>query len=303
MSASGKEAVAFHQAINAWRFNWDSPVVDNEISHLEKRFGRLHVRQRLGIEKDHEAQVFGQGLNFFHVENSRLSALAIEYVLKLTGMFWRGQKNAERVDLRQNLVSTSKLPDAFHGFSILHLSDLHCDMSERAMQRVTKMVSSLSYDICVLTGDFRGQTYGPFEAALASFAQLRTAIRGAIYCVLGNHDSIRMVPRLETMGIRMLLNEADVVVRSGQSIHIAGIDDAHFYRADNIEKAAEGIPARRVFNLAFAYPRDLPAGRTCRLQLVAEWSYARGSDLPSWRHPDHPRFGATKTTWRRPVGA
>jgi uncharacterized protein len=242
MSASGKEAVAFHQAINAWRFNWDSPVVDNEISHLEKRFGRLHVRQRLGIEKDHEAQVFGQGLNFFHVENSRLSALAIEYVLKLTGMFWRGQKNAERVDLRQNLVSTSKLPDAFHGFSILHLSDLHCDMSERAMQRVTKMVASMSYDICVLTGDFRGQTYGPFEAALASFAQLRTAIRGAIYCVLGNHDSIRMVPRLETMGIRMLLNEADVVVRSGQSIHIAGIDDAHFYRADNIEKAAEGIP-------------------------------------------------------------
>ena len=28
---------------------------------LEKRLGRLHARQRLGIEKDHEAQIFGQG--------------------------------------------------------------------------------------------------------------------------------------------------------------------------------------------------------------------------------------------------
>ena len=36
---------------------------------LEQRLGRRHARQRLGIEKDHEAQVFGQGINFFHIEN------------------------------------------------------------------------------------------------------------------------------------------------------------------------------------------------------------------------------------------
>ena len=38
-------------------------------SQLERRLGRLHVRQRLGIEMDHEAQIFGQGINFFHIEN------------------------------------------------------------------------------------------------------------------------------------------------------------------------------------------------------------------------------------------
>jgi predicted nucleic acid-binding protein len=31
---------------------------------LEQRLGRLHAKQRLGIEKDHEAQIFGQGINF-----------------------------------------------------------------------------------------------------------------------------------------------------------------------------------------------------------------------------------------------
>ena len=36
---------------------------------LEQRIGWRHAGQRLGIEKDHEAQVFGQGINFFHIEN------------------------------------------------------------------------------------------------------------------------------------------------------------------------------------------------------------------------------------------
>ena len=31
-------------------------------------------------------------------------------------------------------------------------------------------------------------------------------------------------------------------MRGGQRIHLAGIDDAHYYRADNIEKAASQIP-------------------------------------------------------------
>ena len=35
---------------------------------LEKRLWRLHSRLRLGIEADHEAQIFGQGINYFHIE-------------------------------------------------------------------------------------------------------------------------------------------------------------------------------------------------------------------------------------------
>ena len=40
----------------------------------------------------------------------------------------------------------------------------------------------------------------------------------------------------------MLLNECEVIVRGDQRIHLAGIDDAHFFRVDNIEKAASQIP-------------------------------------------------------------
>jgi predicted MPP superfamily phosphohydrolase len=214
----------------------------DELHRLEKRLGALHARQRLGVERDHEAQVFGQGLNFFHIENSRLSARAIEYILKATGLFWRGRKNAERVEVRRNCVIARGLPRAFDGFAILHLSDLHCDMSERAMCRVAELIPSLSYDLCVLTGDMRGATFGPFDRALARVAELRTQITAPVLAVLGNHDSARMVPGLEAMGIKVLSNECETITRAAEAIYIAGVDDAHFYRADNIEKASAAIP-------------------------------------------------------------
>ena len=60
--------------------------------------------------------------------------------------------------------------------------------------------------------------------------------------MLGNHDTIQMVPALEDMGIRMLLNEFEVIASGNERIYLAGIDDAHFFRVDNIEKAAADIP-------------------------------------------------------------
>ena len=41
---------------------------------LERRLGRLHAKLRLGIEAEHEAQVFGQGINYFHIENLSIIA-------------------------------------------------------------------------------------------------------------------------------------------------------------------------------------------------------------------------------------
>lgn len=209
---------------------------------LVKRLGRLHARQRLGIELDHEAQVFGQGLNFFHIENLLFSHTLIEGVLRLSGFYWQGRRNAAKLRLRQNEIVSPRIPMAFDGFKILHLSDLHADMSQQAMTGIVNLLPSLEYDLCVITGDYRGKTYGPFRQSLAEMLPLREALKGPVYGVLGNHDTIRMVPDLEGMGIRMLLNECVVIERGGQRIHVAGIDDAHFFRVDNIEKAADAVP-------------------------------------------------------------
>ena len=76
-------------------------------------------------------------------------------------------------------------------------------------------------------------------------ARVRSHLKNPVYGVLGNHDTIRMVPELEDMGIRMLLNECEKILRGDQAIYLAGIDDAHYYGVDNIEKAASDIPDNR----------------------------------------------------------
>jgi predicted MPP superfamily phosphohydrolase len=211
-------------------------IVQNRLvdALLEKRLGRLHTRQRLGIENDHEAQVSG--------ENATWSQFLIRAGLTATGLYRRGLENAKKIQIRHNYIESPVLPNAFDGFTVLHLSDLHVDMNEDAMERVIGLVQDQTYDSCVLTGDFRGQTFGSFAQALAGMARLRRALKGRVYGVLGNHDSVEMVPALEEMGIRLLLNECEVIERGKVRIHLAGVDDAHFYRLDNIEKAASGIP-------------------------------------------------------------
>ena len=216
---------------------------DDEIrSVLEQRLGRVHAQQRLGIESEHEAQIFGQGLNFFHFENLTASHVLIRAFLMATGLYWRGLKNAKQVRVTHNIIKSPRLPTSFQGYTMLQISDPHVDMNLEVMQQIESLVDRLHYDVCVLTGDYRGKTFGPIDATLKGMAHLRDALKGPVYGVLGNHDTIAMVPALEAMGIRMLLNEKDMLERGHQRIHLAGIDDAHFYQVDNIEKAAAGIP-------------------------------------------------------------
>jgi uncharacterized protein len=219
-----------------------APRPDDIGEKLEQRLGRRHARQRLGIETDHEALLFGQGLSFFQIENFPFSPVLIKGVLQLSGLYWRGRRNASELRVTCNDIVSRRLPRPFDGFKILHLSDLHIDMSEEAMDCLFALLPGLEYDLCVLTGDYRGKTSGPVDDVLAQMARLCEALKGQAFGILGNHDTVRMVPALEGMGIRMLLNESVALERSGQRIHLAGIDDAHFYRVDNIEKAAQAIP-------------------------------------------------------------
>ena len=218
-------------------------VIDPEILlKLERRLGRVHARQRLGIEIDHEAQIFGQGLNFLHIENWYSVHSLIRNSLRLCGLYRRGRRNAERIEVRCNDIISQDLPSAFEGFTILQISDLHVDFNEAAMRRLAELVDKLKYDICVLSGDYRGKTFGPHEATVKGLADIKAHIAPPIYAVLGNHDTILMVPEMEAMGIRVLLNESETIARGGQKLHLAGIDDAHYYRVDNIEKAASSFP-------------------------------------------------------------
>lgn len=213
---------------------------------LEGRLGHLHVRQRLGLERDYEAQVFRRGKHFFHLRNWYSVASLIRASLWIVGLHRHGQRNALAIELRDNEVTIADLPRDLDGYTILQISDLHLDMHAAFTEALEQRIRGLRYDLCVLTGDYRAKTFGPIAATLAELRRLRPHIDSPVYAILGNHDSIRMVPAMEEMGYRMLLNECARIERGGDAFFLAGIDDAHFYRLENFHRAAHEIPAGAV---------------------------------------------------------
>ena len=227
-----------------------SQSVNKELfAFLQRRLGRLHAKLRLGIEADHEAQVS-------HIKNFTSSHFVIRTCLRLTGLYWRGRRNAAQIEVRQNYIRSPQIPKEFDGYKILQLSDLHVDMSQDAMTCLAAILKKIDYDLCVFTGDYRGQSFGSYEATLAGMSQICAELKKPTYGVLGNYDTVCMLPGLEEMGIRMLLNESETIERNHQRIYLAGIDDAHFYRADNIEKAAAGIPSNE-FSILLSHTPEI----------------------------------------------
>jgi predicted MPP superfamily phosphohydrolase len=103
-------------------------------------------------------------------------------------------------------------------------------------------LQGLEYDLCVMTGDYRYLTHGPWDKALAGLQTIRPAIHHPIYAVLGNHDSLRMAPAIEDLNIHLLLNESVPLSRGDDTLYLAGIDDPHYFRTDNLDRASADIP-------------------------------------------------------------
>ena len=114
---------------------------------------------------------------------------------------------------------------------------------QAARVQLIESVRGLTHDCCVLTGDFRFRTFGPYEPALDALARLRPHLGEPVYAVLGNHDTIRMAPGMEALGVKVLMNESVRIEREGDALALVGIDDARYFRTHNFHKAASEVSA------------------------------------------------------------
>lgn len=218
-----------------------SSAEKDALAALEPRLGPVYVRQRLGLERDFEASGSRRRIYRLNSDNRHLQGV-IRSSLRLVGLHARGRRNALAIQVCSREISLSRLPQAFDGFTLLQLSDLHVDINAEFVDALIERVRPLDYDLCVITGDYRARTFGPFEPTLAKLARLRPHLKGSVFGVLGDHDTIRLMPKMEAMGYTLLINECTRIERGGEAIYLAGIDDAHFYRLENFQRAAHRIP-------------------------------------------------------------
>jgi hypothetical protein len=69
-----------------------------------------------------------------------LSPWLIRSSLRLTGLYRRAQRNAERLVVKHNHLWCSGLPSSFEDLALLHISDMHVDLNEGAMRRLCDLV-------------------------------------------------------------------------------------------------------------------------------------------------------------------
>jgi predicted MPP superfamily phosphohydrolase len=162
-------------------------------------------------------------------------------LLKTTGMYGTGYRNATDIIINRLEFDFDDLPGVFHGYTILHLTDLHLDVIPGCENRICRAIDGLAYDACFLTGDYRAKISGGFKSIIEPFEKVVSAIRAkdGIYATLGNHDSYMMVHPMEKMGIRLLANETATITAKTSRIQVTGVDDPYYYYTDQAMAALE----------------------------------------------------------------
>lgn len=202
----------------------------SDYERLREGLGETHLRQRLqgqlrlyGLE--HPPRI--KTVIRLRRRCMRQLILAGLWSLRLLP---RARALARNPQVVEREIVLPNLPEAFEGYRILHLSDFHFDFIPELPEIVGKLLSGLHFDLCVLTGDFRGETTGPYEESLEHLSRTRPALGEKVVAVLGNHDNVEIMLRLPEMGIPVLMNQSMKVEKDGASILLGGIDDPHFYR-------------------------------------------------------------------------
>lgn len=221
----------------------DIPTPDALLELLEGRADSDKLARRLAAEKNAGQLVPGRSSPFAYLEKWLLRPWLLRAALQMTGLYARGRRNALALTVTNHDFVATRVPSELDGFRILQLSDLHIDMSAQLEKIIHERVSGLEFNLSVITGDLRFNDFGDARPALAAMARLRPLLGARALLVLGNHDSVRWLPYLESAGYEVLLNESTELVCSGAVLHVAGVDDRGYFAADDLRAASSKIPS------------------------------------------------------------
>jgi predicted MPP superfamily phosphohydrolase len=153
----------------------------------------------------------------------------------------------QRPRVRTHEIQIAGLPDAFDGYRIAQISDLHCGpfASGRRVAGWVDAVNRLRPDAIAVTGDLI--VSGPdFVSVVASALGGLRAGGGGVFASMGNHDYFgdgeALVTALERAGLTVLRNRGVVLRRDGGALYLAGVDDT-WTKRDDLERTLADRPA------------------------------------------------------------
>ena len=156
--------------------------------------------------------------------------LTLVAMLLIVLIGWRLWSNIA-LEVNEYEIQSDRIPDAFNGFRIAQVSDLHNAEFGEGNEILIELLSQTDPDIIVLTGDLIDSRQTDIEIAL-EFALQATKI-SPVYYVSGNHEArVREYEDLKMglveVGVVVLENQKVNLILEGESVTLMGIDDPSF---------------------------------------------------------------------------
>ena len=201
-----------------------------------------------------------KGQPFFPARRKFISEVAILVAaVPFTGFFYAMLKGKYDYKLHKQTLYFDDLPDAFDGFTITQLSDIHSGSfdSIESVQKGIDLAKAQKSDLFVFTGDLVNNAAWEIEPYIERFGQLKAPF--GQFSILGNHDygdyiqwdsEAEKAANLEQLkgqhkklGYRLLLDENLELEKNGQKISLIGVQNwgRGFIQIGDLDKAMEGV--------------------------------------------------------------
>lgn len=179
-----------------------------------------------------------------------------------------GFGNKYKYNLQKIAMSFSHLPNAFKGFRIIHVSDIHSGSftDKEAVRKGIEKINQQQADVVLFTGDLVNYSAEEMKDYIDVFSALKA--KHGVYATLGNHDygfptgatkeEVRakqlanakgVVDVHKQLGWKTLSNEHVVLEKDGAQIAILGVDNTSakanfpsFGKLPETHAAAKDIP-------------------------------------------------------------
>lgn len=208
------------------------------------------------VEHDNPSSYIPERRKF--VSQIALVIAAIPFASLIYGIF-EGKYNFKVI---KQQVFFPDLPDAFDGFKITQISDVHSgsfDNPEK-IEYAIDLINAQETDLILFTGDIVNTLAKEMDPWIDTFKRIHKAEYGK-FSVLGNHDYGEYVTWptkkqkddnfqaiKDTYGkidFKLLLNEHTFIEKDNQRIAIVGVENwgKNFKQAGDLRKASEGLTA------------------------------------------------------------
>ncbi|WP_238989278.1 metallophosphoesterase [Mucilaginibacter terrigena] len=200
------------------------------------------------------------GEAFFPSRRKFITEIAILIAaIPFTSFFYAMLRGKYDYKVHRQTIYFDDLPDAFDGFTITQLSDIHSGSFDnvKAMQRGIDLAKAQKSDLFVFTGDLVNNAAWEIEQYIDRFGAIKAPY--GQFSILGNHDYgdyihwdteqekranlARLKQHHADLGYRLLLNENVVLEKGGQKISLIGVENwgEGFIQLGDIDKALKGV--------------------------------------------------------------